>query len=303
MANVSHASLTGSELHEPKGADTAALGTVYVANGAGSGSWSSIGTSAFTGMIADFAAPVAPSGWLELDGSIISTSTYSGLYAVMSITTSGTRTNGSAVVTSIPDTANLRVGYYVFGTGIASGTTILSVDSASQITLSGNASSSGSSSFAVSPWLLNTGTIKLPDLTTQGYYRRSRTSTTKVGDTLADQNKAHTHSVSGTTGVESAAHRHQVSGNTELMNGSTTHSHSYQWLGGNGVGGVGGGGNFGQQIGGTTGSTDINHTHGISLLSDTQNVNHTHTFSATTGSDGATEARPVTMVVLTCVKT
>src|SRR6478735_2803838 len=101
MANVSHASLTGSEVHEPKGITGAALGTVYVSNGAGSGSWSSVGTSAFTGMIADFAAPVAPAGWLELDGSVVSTTTYAGLYGVMSITTSGTRTNGSAIVTSI----------------------------------------------------------------------------------------------------------------------------------------------------------------------------------------------------------
>src|SRR5690242_256636 len=128
MANVTHASLTGSELHEPKGADTAALGTVYVSNGAGSGSWNSVSTSAFTGMIADFAAPVAPTGWLELDGSVISTVTYSGLFAVMSISSSGTRTNGNPSVTSIASTAQFKAGYYIFGTGIAAGTTILSVD-------------------------------------------------------------------------------------------------------------------------------------------------------------------------------
>lgn len=35
-----HASLTGADLHEPKGADTATSGTVYVSDGAGSGAWS-----------------------------------------------------------------------------------------------------------------------------------------------------------------------------------------------------------------------------------------------------------------------
>jgi hypothetical protein len=40
MANVDHASLTGSDLHEPKGADAAPVGSLYIANGAGSGSWS-----------------------------------------------------------------------------------------------------------------------------------------------------------------------------------------------------------------------------------------------------------------------
>jgi hypothetical protein len=36
---IEHSALTGSQLHEPKGAATAAAGTVYVANGNGSGTW------------------------------------------------------------------------------------------------------------------------------------------------------------------------------------------------------------------------------------------------------------------------
>lgn len=39
MPNVTHASLTGADLHEPKGVASTTLGNVYVANGAGSGSW------------------------------------------------------------------------------------------------------------------------------------------------------------------------------------------------------------------------------------------------------------------------
>lgn len=35
-----HSTLTGAELHEPKGADAASLGEVYVSDGAGSGAWS-----------------------------------------------------------------------------------------------------------------------------------------------------------------------------------------------------------------------------------------------------------------------
>lgn len=37
---ATHASLTGADLHEPKGVAAATNGQVYVANGAGSGSWS-----------------------------------------------------------------------------------------------------------------------------------------------------------------------------------------------------------------------------------------------------------------------
>lgn len=39
---VQHATLTGADLHEPKGADTAALGQVYIADGAGSGTWTTL---------------------------------------------------------------------------------------------------------------------------------------------------------------------------------------------------------------------------------------------------------------------
>lgn len=305
MANIAHASLTGSELHEPKGADSASLGTVYVSNGAGSGSWQSVGTSAFTGMIADFAAPVPPAGWLELDGSVLSTSTYSGLFAVMSMTSSGTRTNGSAVVTSIPSTSNFRVGYYIFGTGIAAGTTILSIDSASQVTLSATAGSSGTSSFFVSPFAMNTGTFTLPNLTTNGQFRRSRTSSTKVGEFQLPKNLQHTHSVSGTTGNQSSDHSHTYSGTTATENAA--HQHSYtSFSSAAGPGGVGGGGAFG--IAGTnlTLSENANHAHTYSGTTSGVSSNHTHTFSATSGigsNDDATESRPFSFVVMTCIKT
>ncbi len=39
MANVAHSTLTGANLHEPKGVASATSGTIYVADGAGSGSW------------------------------------------------------------------------------------------------------------------------------------------------------------------------------------------------------------------------------------------------------------------------
>lgn len=39
MANVNHSTLTDPYLHEPKGIASASAGKVYIANGAGSGSW------------------------------------------------------------------------------------------------------------------------------------------------------------------------------------------------------------------------------------------------------------------------
>lgn len=45
MADVEHAQLPDELLHEPKGASTADAGTVYVADGAGSGSFGKLPTS------------------------------------------------------------------------------------------------------------------------------------------------------------------------------------------------------------------------------------------------------------------
>ena len=39
MATINHSALTGAELHEPKGADTAQNRQIYLSDGAGSGNW------------------------------------------------------------------------------------------------------------------------------------------------------------------------------------------------------------------------------------------------------------------------
>lgn len=56
MANVSHASLTGANLHEPKGADTATANKVYVSNGSGSGTWQKLSPPQLAGLTTNGAA-------------------------------------------------------------------------------------------------------------------------------------------------------------------------------------------------------------------------------------------------------
>ncbi len=58
-----HRNLTGASLHEPKGVESATSGTVYHANGAGSGSWTNpltpiknLNVFAMTGQISDVSA-------------------------------------------------------------------------------------------------------------------------------------------------------------------------------------------------------------------------------------------------------
>lgn len=56
----------------------------------------------------------------------------------------GTTSSGSAVVTSMSETANLNIGDTVWGSGIQASTTILTIDSSSQITLNKTATASAS---------------------------------------------------------------------------------------------------------------------------------------------------------------
>ena len=71
-----HRNLTGADLHEPKGVETALSGMVYVANGSGSGVWTSassiITNTAFTtGDTKTTFKNVADSGWIMwAEGSI-----------------------------------------------------------------------------------------------------------------------------------------------------------------------------------------------------------------------------------------
>jgi hypothetical protein len=56
---------------------------------------------------------------------------------------SGTTASGSPTITGIPSTGLLQAGWPITGTGIPSGATIASVDSATQITISANATAAG----------------------------------------------------------------------------------------------------------------------------------------------------------------
>lgn len=76
MTDSVHKDLTGADLHEPKGADTALAGQVYVSDGAGSGAWTAassvITNSAWsTGDLKATHKTTADTGWIMwVEGSI-----------------------------------------------------------------------------------------------------------------------------------------------------------------------------------------------------------------------------------------
>lgn len=309
MANIEHSILAGTEIHEPKGVADASLGQVYVADGVGSGNWASVGTSSFTGMIADFAWPEVQDGWLECDGTDINITTYASLFAVMTIQQNGTRTASSAVITSLTSTTNMKVGYYVYGTGIAEDTTILSIDSATQITMSAAASSTGTTTVIVSPWRLGNGVIRLPDA--RNRYKRAQTTNTRVGQLQDPANLSHNHTGSGTTSVVSNDHTHSFSGTSGTMNSNQTHFHTnnpayVKFASASSPDAnyfVPTDAGFGLGSMPNTTPTNTDHTHNYSGTTTGISANHTHTYNFTSSDSGDTESRPYTIIFKTCVKT
>jgi len=89
--SVEHSTLTGSDLHEPKGTAAANTGQVYIANGSGSGTWTAHhNRCVLTTRIDDIST--ASSAWVvtPIAGTI------SKIYSVIS----GAITSGAAVLTA-----------------------------------------------------------------------------------------------------------------------------------------------------------------------------------------------------------
>lgn len=64
-------------------------------------------------------------------------------FTTLGYTTTGTVTNGSALITSIPSTASYSAGMIVTGNGINNNVSILTVDSATQVTLTATSTVTG----------------------------------------------------------------------------------------------------------------------------------------------------------------
>jgi len=98
---VSHKDLPNSELHEPKGVSAATAGTVYVANGAGTGTWS------------------APRYFYTLTVQMADLSTPGSVYIPVPI--SGTITKISSAIGAVIATADSVVTGYIGATPITNG--------------------------------------------------------------------------------------------------------------------------------------------------------------------------------------
>lgn len=137
-----------------------------------------------SGVILPFAGTAAPTGWLLCYGQAISRTTYAALFTVLgttfgvgdgsttfnlpdmrgrgvagkddmggsaasrlNVTLTGTKAStSSGVITGLSSTAGLSAGMKAFGTGIGASAIINSIDSGTQVTLSVNSTTTGSTS-------------------------------------------------------------------------------------------------------------------------------------------------------------
>lgn len=265
MANVAHASLTGSQLHEPKGVAAASANTVYAADGAGSGAWTDVNTlvtatNFTTGDIKLTLKTTADSSWVMFDDKTIG----SALSAASGRANADCENLFLLLWNNIPDAW------------------------APVIT--------GRGANAAADWAANKA-ITLPRalgralaIAGSGSGLTARTLGSYVGEEnhTMTQSELVSHAHSGTTQTESTSHAHAVTGTTGTESNSHTHSYDDSGSGTVPADTVNFTGSVAPvaTVSKTTGSASTTHTHSFSLTSGTQNVAHTHTF--TSNSTGST---------------
>lgn len=258
MANVSHATLTGSELHEPKGVATASASTVYVADGLGSGSWVDINT--------------------------------------LLTSTNFTTGDGKLTLKTTADSTWVMANDGTIGDALSGATTRANADCEDLFTLLWNnisntyaAVSGGRGANAAADWAAHK-TIALTKqlgraivISGTGSGLTARTLGATFGEEshalTSAENGAHTHT--GTTGTESATHTH--SGTTSTESADHTHQETTPTLGNQGTIGSSGSYLVASVAAATTSGISALHTH--TITTGGQSVNHTHTI--TTDSSGS----------------
>lgn len=109
---IQHASISDPYVHEPKGVSVAASGSVYVSNGAGSGTWKRIDSTAIAGLSGDGGSTNLRPVSNGTNGFNLKTDS---AYGVMEIVNN---TNAFVVSAAVDTTLNTNTDYALFtGTG------------------------------------------------------------------------------------------------------------------------------------------------------------------------------------------
>ena len=88
------------------------------------------------GTIEWFSMKTPPAGRLKANGAAVSRAVYAALFAAITFTDSTVDTTNASTTATMDDTSNVEEGYTIEGAGIPVGTTVISVDSPTALTLS-----------------------------------------------------------------------------------------------------------------------------------------------------------------------
>ena len=110
--SIQHSLITDPNIHEPKGASTAASGASYIANGAGSGTWKKTDSLSIKGLSGDGGSTNSE---LVTDGTNGFTLKTKDVYGSMTITNN---TNAFSITAAVDPLLNTNSDYVLFtGTG------------------------------------------------------------------------------------------------------------------------------------------------------------------------------------------
>ena len=160
-----------------------------------------------TGTVLDYAGFVAPSGYLSADGSAVDRTTYGALLAVITQTQSGTTTNTLATVTGLTSTAQMYAGMEIESANFPASTTILSVDNATDVTMSNPATAGGVVPIQFFNWGSGDGvtTFNLPDLRRDVTVGQGGSASSILGNVVGQKGGEELHTM---TIAELATHNH-----------------------------------------------------------------------------------------------
>lgn len=182
-----------------------------------------------SGMVFDYAGSTAPSGFLLCYGQAVSRTTFAQLFTVigtsygvgdgsttfnvpdlrgvvtagvgnmggtpsakLGVTTTGTTTAASAVVTAIPTTVGLAVGMQAIGGALPAGVTIASIDSGTQVTLSTGVSVTAATAGAIRFCLIDSHTLGATGGTATHALATTQMPAHTHANTLSDPGHFHT---------------------------------------------------------------------------------------------------------------
>lgn len=226
-------------------------------------------------------AMLPPAGRLVANGALVSRSTYSALFAVITASFGCNTTSGNSVLTGVAAPSAMWVGQPISGPGIPSATVVAAVG-ANTVTMSKTATATASISAVVAPFGVGDGTttFALPDMrgrVPRGWDGGAGLDPSRVfGSAQLDGNASHSHTATDSGhghGTTDPGHRHSV------YAGSAT------------VALAGGGISYGVFSGSQ--NTDFSGS-GVGVQIGTANIN--------IASSGGTEARMKNLALLPCIK-